>query len=295
MGLSEKKVGKQESLFIGVTKVEKIVSAIKNANAIVIGAGAGMSASAGLTYSGSRFTDNFQEFIKRYGIRDMYSAGFYPFPTQEEKWAYWSRHINMNRYEFPAGKPYTDLLSIIKEKEFFVITTNVDHQFQKSGFSEDKMFATQGDYGLFQCSLACHKKLYSNEAQIKEMVKVQKDCKIPSELVPKCPVCGCDMTINIRSDEYFIEDEAWEVAASNYEAFLEKYKSEKLLFLELGVGMNTPAIIKYPFWQMTNSFRNPGYVCLNLNESYAPDEIKNKSICVDNDITAELEIIKENM
>ena len=226
--------------------VKTVRTLLEEACAIVIGAGAGLSTAAGLSYDGERFTKNFSEFIKRYGIQDMYSAGFYPFETQEEKWAYWSRHIYYNRYDLPVLQTYQKLYQLVKDKNYFVLTTNVDHQFWLSGFSNDRIFATQGDYGLFQCAKACHKKLYPNEEQVRDMLIRQKDCKIPSELVPKCPVCQGEMEVHLRFDQYFVEEEAWHEAASRYEQFLKESRDKKTLFLELGVGMNTPGIIKYP-------------------------------------------------
>jgi NAD-dependent SIR2 family protein deacetylase len=196
-------------------EIEKLHKALQSADAIVIGAGAGLSTSAGFTYSGERFQQHFADFIGKYGFTDMYSAGFYPFPTEEEKWAYWSRHIYYNRY-VPAPKPvYDNLLKLLKDKDYFVITTNVDHQFQKAGFDKKRLFYTQGDYGLFQCAKPCHQKTYNNEDVIKRMIAEQMDMRIPSELVPKCPVCGGPMAMNLRSDETFVEDEGWHAASSH--------------------------------------------------------------------------------
>ncbi|MGG7142162.1 SIR2 family NAD-dependent protein deacylase [Clostridium nigeriense] len=274
-------------------KLNKIAEYIQNADAIVIGAGAGLSASAGLLYSGKRFTDNFSEFIDKYGMQDMYSSGFYPFETEEEKWAYWSKHIYLNRYEFPVGEVYKDLLEIVSGKKYFIITTNVDHQFYKAGFSKERVFATQGDYGLLQCAHGCHKKLYDNEALVYKMVEKQKDCRIPSELVPKCPVCGEEMEVNLRCDEYFVEDEEWDNSLANYERFIEENQNKNIVFIELGVGMNTPAIIKYQFWRMTNKLKDAKYICINLNEAYAPGAIMNKSICIESDISEAVNDLKK--
>ena len=254
------------------------------ADAVVLGAGSGLSTAAGLTYTGERFHKNFAEFIDKYGMTDMYSAGFYPFSTQEEKWAYWSGHIYYNRYDLKPSPLYMKLLDCVSDKNYFVLTTNVDHQFQLAGFPQERIFATQGDYGLFQCAKACHKKLYDNEAQVRTMMAHEKDCKIPSDLVPKCPVCGGDMEVHLRCDGYFVEDEAWHRAAKNYEDFINKNKMKKLLFIELGVGMNTPGIIKYPFWQMTAKYPNAFYVCLNKGQAWIPDGLKDKSVCIDGDI-----------
>lgn len=265
-------------------EIEHLKQLIESAEHIVIGAGSGLSTAAGFTYGGKRFEENFEPFIQRYGLKDMYSAGFYPFPTQEEKWAYWSKHIYLNRYDVEKGKPYLDLLELISGKDYFVLTTNVDHQFQLCGFDPERIFATQGDYGLFQCAKACHKKLYDNEKVVREMIKEQSDCKIPSSLVPKCPVCGGNMEVNLRCDQYFVEDENWEGAAQRYHKYLVKNKNEKLTFIEIGVGMNTPIIIKYPFWKMTEQFKNTFYICINLEEAWVPKEIRKKSLCIKADI-----------
>jgi NAD-dependent SIR2 family protein deacetylase len=262
----------------------KIRAELKNAEAIVIGAGAGLSTSAGLTYSGKRFEENFSEFIQKYGMEDMYSAGFYPFNTQEEKWAYWSKHIFYNRYNVGATEVYKELHKLVQGKKYFVLTTNVDQQFILSGFESERIFATQGDYGMFQCAKGCHKQLYENESEVKAMVAHQRNCKIPKYLVPKCPVCGGEMEVNLRVDGYFVEDENWHKGAERYSSFLKENQNKKLLLLELGVGMNTPGIIKYPFWQMTNQWKNVFYVCVNKGQAWAPEEISEKSICVDGDI-----------
>ncbi|WP_408628626.1 SIR2 family NAD-dependent protein deacylase [Anaeromicropila herbilytica] len=271
--------------------LNKIKEVIKNADAILIGAGAGLSTSAGLSYSGKRFEDNFSDFIDKYGMEDMYSAGFYPFNTQEEKWAYWSKHIFYNRYDVGATEVYRQLYQLVEEKNYFVLTTNVDHQFELTGFENERIFATQGDYGMFQCAKGCHNKLYENENVVKEMIVKQKDCKIPTSLVPICPVCGGHMEVNLRIDGDFVQDENWYKAADKYSSFLEENQNKKLVFFELGVGMNTPGIIKYPFWQMTNQWSNAFYICINKGEAWAPDEIRERSICIDGDIGQVLEVL----
>ena len=270
--------------------INRLKEEIKTADAIVIGAGAGLSTSAGLTYSGERFEKNFADFHEKYGITDMYSGGFYPYKTLEEYWAWWSRHIYVNRYDISAGKPYTELLKIVKDKDYFVLTTNVDHQFQLAGFDKRRLFYTQGDYGLWQCSKACHNKTYDNEMPVREMVAKQKDMKIPAELIPECPVCGAPMTMNLRCDNSFVQDEGWYAAAERYEDFIRCHKGLHILFLELGVGMNTPVIIKYPFWQMTAKNPKAVYACVNRGEAYCPQEIVNQAICINDDIEAVLSI-----
>lgn len=265
-------------------KIQTLREWLDGAEAIVIGAGAGLSTAAGFTYGGERFRRYFTDFADKYGFRDMYSGGFYPYSTLEEFWAYWSRYIYINRYDQPAGKPYEDLLALVRGKNYFVLTTNVDHRFQVAGFDKARLFYTQGDYGLFQCSVPCHNKTYDNEAQIRAMLKAQKDMRIPSELVPRCPVCGEPMAMNLRSDDTFAEDEGWHAASRRYEAFLRENAGKKVLFLELGVGMNTPGIIKYPFWQMTYRNKNARYACINLEIAYAPKEIADCSVCIPSDL-----------
>lgn len=265
--------------------IKKLKNEIETADAILIGAGAGMSASAGLTYSGRRFYQYFSDFHEKYGIQDIYSGGFYPYGTLEEYWAWWSRHIYYNRYDTAPGEPYTDLLELVKDKDYFVLTTNVDHQFQLAGFDKKRLFYTQGDYGLWQCSRPCHQKTYDNEEPVRKMIAAQKDMKIPSELIPKCPVCGAPMTMNLRSDNTFVQDEGWYAAANRYSDFVRRHENLHILFLELGVGANTPVIIKYPFWQMTAKNPNAAYICINQGEAFCPDEIKRQAICIDADIS----------
>lgn len=274
-------------------QINRLKNEIKNADAIVIGAGAGMSTSAGLTYDGERFEKYFSDFHKKYGISDMYSGGFYPYETLEEYWAWWSRHIYINRYDITAGKPYMDLLNIVKDKDYFVLTTNVDHQFQLAGFDKKRLFYTQGDYGLWQCSRACHDKTYDNEETVRLMIKTQKNMKIPSDLIPKCPVCGAPMTMNLRCDNSFVQDKGWYSAASRYEDFIRRHKESHILFLELGVGNNTPVIIKYPFWKMTTKNPKAVYACVNHGEAYCPQQIKKQSICFDMDIAEMLENVRK--
>ncbi len=265
-------------------QIKILKSKINEADAIVIGAGAGLSTSAGFTYSGERFNKYFKDFEKIYGFNDMYTGGFYPYDTLEEYWAYWSRYIYVNRYMDVPKPVYESLFKLVKDRDYFVITTNVDHCFQKAGFEKKRLFYTQGDYGLFQCSEPCHKKTYDNEDIIIRMIKEQSNMKIPTEFIPKCPVCEKPMTMNLRSDNTFVEDEGWHKAAERYELFLRRHKNLNILFLELGVGYNTPVIIKYPFWQMTANWRSAFYGCINNGQAIVPDEIKEKSVCINNDI-----------
>ena len=265
--------------------IEKLKEKIRTADAVVIGAGAGLSTAAGFTYSGERFEKYFSDFRQKYGFEDMYSGGFYPYQTPEEYWAYWSRYIFVNRYQDAPKPVYENLLKLVADKDYFVITTNVDHCFQKAGFDKKRLFYTQGDYGLFQCSEPCCQETFDNEAIVLEMLKRQKDMKIPTELLPVCPHCGKPLTMNLRSDDKFVEDEGWHKANERYQNFLLKNENKKIVFFELGVGYNTPVIIKYPFWQMTAKNPNATYVCVNKGQAVCPPEIRHKSICIDVDIT----------
>lgn len=248
-------------------RIDRAREALREAEHVLIGGGSGLSAAAGLTYSGERFTHNFADFIAEYGMTDMYSAGFYPFSTQEGKWGYWARHILINRYEPPALPLYVELHELTAGKDRFVLTTNVDAQFYKAGFDPDRIFAVQGDYGQFQCASACHDRLYDNEAVVRAMVEHTENCRIPCSLTPKCPVCGGKMEVHIRKDGYFIEDQAWHMASAAYRQFAERALSGKTVYLEVGVGFNTPTIIRFPFEQMT--YRNPNAVLIRINQDAA--------------------------
>lgn len=282
-------------------KIKRLGGLLQETDTIIIGAGAGLSTSAGFVYTGERFERYFQDFSEKYHFNDMYSGGFYPYNTLEEHWAYWSRYIYINRY-MDAPKPvYNKLYELVKDKDYFVLTTNVDHCFQKAGFDKHRLFYTQGDYGLFQCSEPCHMTTYENENIIRKMVEAQgyvidengmlhlpegvaPKMTVPSEFVPHCPKCGKPMSMNLRSDNTFVEDEGWHRASDRYADFLRRHQNMKVLFLEAAVGFNTPTIVKYSFWRMVHEWKDAVYVCLNYGEAYAPDEIKKKSICVNGDI-----------
>lgn len=280
---------------------------MQDCDAVVIGAGSGLSTSAGFLYDGDRFTKYFGDFYQKYGFSDMYSGGFYPYGSLEEYWAFWSRYIYINRY-MDAPKPtYRTLLDLVKDKDYFVLTTNVDHCFQKAGFDKKRLFYTQGDYGLFQCSGPCHQRTYDNQAIVRKMVEAQGitveadgsltlpdtglKTKVPSELVPHCPHCKKPMTMNLRCDDSFVQDAGWQDAAERYEEFLRRHEGLKVLFLELGVGYNTPGIIKYPFLRMTARNPKATYACVNKGQAIAMEEIKDRSICIDGDIGSVLDRI----
>lgn len=278
----------QKSIMTYSEQIQQVRQALHEADAVVIGAGSGLSTSAGLTYSGPRFREHFGDFIQKYKIQDMYSGGFYPFDTLEEHWAWWSRHIMINRYEKAPKPVYDELLKLVHDKDYFVLTTNVDHQFQLAGFDKERLFYTQGDYGLWQCSEPCCQKTWDNEETVRRMVAEQQDMRVPTELVPHCPVCGRPMTMNLRCDNTFVQDEDWYAAYSRYEDFLRRHGNAKVVYLELGVGGNTPVIIKYPFWKMTYQNPNAFYVCINQSESCCPKEIQTRAVCINRDIGAVL-------
>lgn len=274
--------------------MERLREALDCADAVVIGAGAGLSTSAGFVYTGERFDRYFSDFYAKYHFSDMYSGGFYPYSTPEEHWAYWSRYIMVNRYTDPPKPVYHDLLSLVEDKEYFVLTTNVDHCFQKAGFDKKRLFYTQGDYGLFQCSEPCCQETWDNEEQVRRMVAEQEDMRIPTGLIPRCPRCGKPATMNLRSDDLFVEDTGWHRAAQRYMDFLRQYGDKQILFLELGVGYNTPGIIKYPFWRLTAQNPQAVYASINQGQAVCPDEIKSRAVCIDSDIGQAISQMKEN-
>lgn len=257
------------------SRLLRLSNALDRADYVVIGAGAGLSAAAGITYSGKRFTDNFTDFIAKYGLTDMYSSAFYPFKTEEERWAYWARHILMNRYDTPVTDLYCLLLNAVKEKDYFVITTNVDGQFEKSGFDKERIFAVQGDYAYMQCADGCHDKLYYDESLIREMVRQTKDCRIPTELVPHCPVCDGKMDVHVRKDRFFVQDNQWYASYERYQDYMEKACSGNTLLLELGVGYNTPTIIRFPFERLAAQRKNVTLVRINRDYPEAQNLITN--------------------
>ena len=271
-------------------EINRLKNEIKTADAIVIGAGAGLSTAAGFTYNGERFEKYFSDFIEKYNFRDMYSGGFYPFASLEEHWAYWSRYIYINRYMDVDNGVYKRLFELVKNKDYFVLITNVDHQFQKAGFDKHRLFYTQGDYGLFQCSEPCCQETYDNEECVKDMLEFQENMRIPTELIPRCPKCGKPMTMNLRADDKFVQDEGWYRAAERYEEFLRRHENLHILFLELGVGYNTPAIIKYPFWKMTVKNPKAVYTCINSGEAFCPELLKRQAVCINKNIN---EILKK--
>lgn len=273
-------------------ETERLKKALEECEGILIGAGAGLSTSAGFTYTGERFKKYFSDFEEKYGFHDMYTGGFYPYDSREEYCAYWSRYIYINRYADAPEPVYENLLSLVEDKDYFVLTTNVDHCFQKAGFDKERLFYTQGDYGLFQCSKPCCDKTWDNEETVRRMMEEQRNMRVPRELIPYCPNCGRPLTVNLRADDRFVEDEGWHKASLRYREFLKGQRRNRILYLELGVGFNTPGIIKYPFWQMTCQNPKATYACINYGDAAAPKEIAERSICIDGDIGAVLEKLK---
>ena len=274
--------------------VKELARRIDAADAVLIGAGAGLSTACGPDFacSGERFERIFGDFGQRYHFADMYSGGFYPYETPEEKWAFWSRNVWFNRYDCPVGQPYQDLLEIVRDKDYFVLTTNVDHQFQRAGFDKARLFYTQGDYGLFQCSEPCHQKTYDNYEAVKAMIEQQEDMRIPSSLVPRCPRCGKPMSMNLRADDSFVQDEGWDRACESYVSWVGDHQGKKVVYLELGVGGNTPVIIKYPFWQMVAQNPLGFYAQVNYGEVIAPTEIADRTLLIDADAAKVLSSVR---
>lgn len=283
--------------------IERLARAIRDNDCILIGAGAGMSAAAGMAYSGERFERYFSGFASKYGFDNMYFGGFAPFETPEERWAFWSRYIWINRYAPIPKDTYSKLYDLVRDKDYFVLTTNVDHCFQRAGFVKERLFYTQGDFGLFQCSVPCTQGTWDNYDEIRAMVEAQgyvieedgtlrlpegvvPKMEVPSELLPVCPHCGEPATTNLRADAFFAEDEGWHAASDRYAEYVHEHvgPGKPVLLLEFGVGANTPVIIKYPFWRMTAFDDDAIYACVNLGETYAPKEIRERSILIDEDI-----------
>ena len=274
--------GRGEALQAGA--IFRLYQALKQSDAVLVGAGAGLSTSAGFLYDGERFQRYFSDFEEKYGFHDMYSGGFYPYATLEEYWAYWSRYIWVNRYMDVPKPVYQDLLELVRGRDYFVLTTNVDHCFQKAGFDRERLFYTQGDYGLFQCTGPCCQETWENKNAVKDMLEYQADMRIPTEKLPRCPKCGRPLTMNLRADDRFVQDAGWYQAAQRYEDFLRRHRRGNILYLELGVGYNTPAIIKWPFWQRTAQNPSAVYACVNLGQAACPDGIARRAICIDGDI-----------
>ena len=275
---------KKQSAWTKPSQIDRLYRAIQDADAVVIGAGAGLSASAGFVYDGERFERYFSDFEEKYGFHDMYTGGFYPYATAEEHWAYWSRHIWVNRYMDAPRPVYQELLRLVRDRDYFVLTTNVDHCFQKAGFDKNRLFCTQGDYGLFQCSEPCCQETWDNEETVRRMMAEQRNMRVPSELIPHCPRCEKPLTMNLRSDDKFVQDEGWYRAAGRYEDYLRRHQRGKVLYLELGVGYNTPAIIKYPFWKMSLRNRQAVFACVNRGQAVCPVDLRRRAICIDGDI-----------
>ncbi len=280
-------------------QIERVKELLEEADAVMIGAGAGLSTAAGFVYAGERFHHTFADFEQKYGFHDMYSGGFYPYGTMEEYWAYWSRYIAVNRYQDPPVPVYEQLMELVQNKDYFVLTTNVDHCFQKAGIDKKRLFYTQGDYGLFQCSephgenahKECQQMTFDNEKIIRDMVEQQQNMKIPSELIPTCPYCGRPLTTNLRADASFVQDKGWHQAAKRYTQFEKHHRYKKVLYLEIGVGYNTPGIIKYNFWQQTGQNPNASYVCLNMEQQEIPADIRNRSLCITGDSAKAVEML----
>lgn len=263
---------------------------IQKADYVLMGAGAGLSTAAGAVYGGTWFEKNFKEFKEKYGngpyMQDMYSAGFHPYPDEESFWGYWSKQAILGGIDLDVTPLYKDILKLLKDKRIFCLSTNADGQFQKAGYKEEQIFCTQGDYFHIQCQKACHQRTYNAVKLFKQMDQARKNCQIPTYMVPKCPICGGPMTMNLRCDQYFIQDEAWYQAEKRFGDFLnEALKSQKnLLLLELGVGFNTPTIIRFPFEKLVKENKQVNLIRLNLNEAVIPESIEQQAVGINKDI-----------
>lgn len=276
---------------MNIENYSKIKELIKNADAILIGAGAGLSSSAGIDYSKYSFSKNFPELVKAYGMTDMYTSSFYDFDSEEERWSYWAKHINYSFIAPPPLKTYKELYELVKNKNYFVITTNVDGQFEKSGFDKTRVFEVQGSYGKMQCSVGCHNRVYDNTKLVKKMLECKDNLKIDKELIPKCPVCGKNMEINIRKDSFFIEDDNWHYLNDNYEKFIKNNIDKKMILIELGVGFNTPGIIRYPFDQLAYKYDNVTLIRINNKYPEILLKSKGKSISIAEDCTEAIKML----
>lgn len=273
-------------------RIQQAENALKQAEYILIGGGAGLSDAAGLKYSGSRFADNFASFIDKYNFKDLYTSSFYSFETEEERWAYWAKHISINRYETPAANLYKDLFRLVQDKQYFVLTTNVDYQFFKADFPEKRIFAVQGDYGYFQCARACHDTLYYNESQVAEMIQHISDCKIPTELVPECPVCGGKIEVNVHKDKFFVRDKDWYESENRYMDFVDLCRDKRVVYMELGVGFNTPGIIRFPFERLTYANENATLIRVNRDHPQGVEENIRSTIAFTEDMGQLIEVLK---
>ncbi len=266
------------------TEIERLSEAIQTADAIIVGAGSGLSTSAGFDYGGERLKKYFGDFVEKYGMRDMYTGCFADFENREERWAYWSRWAWIHRYN-PLPKDTLEVLhQLLEEKDYFVLTTNIDHTFQRAGFEKEKLCYTQGDFGLFQCSRPCHYDTYDNYEILKAMHEQEKDMKVPTELIPHCPKCGAEMDFNLYWDDTFVRDEGWHIAHDRYEKYLYHHRHGKILYLELGVGFNSPGVIKIPFWQMAAENEDAIFASVNLSNPCYPQMLGNRAIVISHDI-----------
>lgn len=278
-------------------QIKHAAEMIKNADSVLVGAGAGMSTAAGAKYGGKFFEDNFSEFQDKYGkgqyMRDMYSAGFYPYPDEESYWGYWSKQALLAGIDLDVTPLHKVLLDCLKDKNIFILSTNADAQFTKAGLPENRIFCTQGDYFHIQCHKGCHDKIYEATDIFRKMDAARKDCKIPSGMVPKCPVCGGPMDMNLRKDDYFVQDENWYAAESRFSDFLSENVTGKLLLLELGVGFNTPTIIRFPFEKLMREHKNINMIRLNLSEAIVPESLGDRIVGINADMAESIRDIAE--
>ena len=251
-------------------RIDHLRQAIQEADRIIIGAGSGLSTAAGLDYAGEDFRREFAPWIERYGITDLYSSSFYSFESREVYWACWAKHIWFCRYRTGALPLYKQLCGLFPEA--FVVTTNVDAQFELAGFAKESIFATQGDYGRFQPANGEPKQTWSNRRWVEQVLPLIDDCRIPTLMIPLTED-GRPAAMNLRVDDTFVEDEQWHRQAKRYTDFVQEASQSNLLLLEFGIGYNTPGIIRLPFEQMAQRFPNTTLVRFNRDnpEPYLQD------------------------
>lgn len=294
------KMKTSESIKTYSDNIQKAADLIKNSDKILIGAGAGMSASGGISYADEVL---FKKWFPRYysmGMRSLVDMQSIFWNVDEKNarsyWGYWANHIKHIRYDSPALKPYIDLFKLVKDKNYFVITTNVDGQFGKAGFAKKKIFEPQGEYALFQCDKPCKKEVFDNKEMINKMISNMDTniMKIREEDIPRCPYCKRLLKPNLRIDDSFVE-EPHLVNLDSYENFIHSSKKDSLVLIELGVGFDTPVIIRYPFQNIVYNYPNSSLIRINLDYADVPCEIENRSVSIKADIKKALNDISNNL
>ena len=270
---------------------QDVLSKIKNADSVLIGASNGLAISGGTNIfaEDSSFIEHFGDFRKKYGFRSILQGAFYPYPSEEEKWAFFSRMYAYFLNNKEASPVMKNLYELVKDKNYFVVTSNTDSHFTLTGFPKERLFELEGNSRYLQCSHGCHHQIYQADEILSEMARNQENGKVPSNLIPKCLECGGPMQVHVEVDRNFLKGEEWQTSFQAYKDFIEKAYGKKLVLLELGVGARNQ-LIKAPFMNLTSAEENATYITLNKGgELYIPDEIANKSIGIDGNIAEVLQ------